>query len=79
MPEQKNWKDLALKILIPVLLTFISWMAIDIRGTGSETVLEVKLLKEQLREINLSLYRKGWIDSLQTEDIKILQGEHGIK
>lgn len=79
MSEPKNWKDLALKGLITILLMFISWMAVEIRATGTETAADVKDLQDDVELLDRALYRKGFIDSLQTKDINVLKGVHEIQ
>lgn len=87
MPEtKKDWKDLALKALMTILLMFISWVAVEIRATGSETATDVKETAADVKkngaeivELSKLFDKNSWLDSLQQEDIKILKGKHGIE
>ena len=76
MPEPKDWKDQALKVLIAVLLLFLSVTATAIYSIGSDTAIDVKEMKVDLKKLNKRFDRNSWIDSLQQLDIQVLKGKH---
>lgn len=79
MPEARDLRDILIKILTAILLMFISIAAARTLYVGSETSTEVKDLRSDFNELKMAIYAKGFIDSLQTVDIRILKGKHDIE